>query len=701
MGLSEYARHQPPGSSSSATLKPPPVQRIGNYELGELIGVGGMGNVYKARHAQFERTRAVKIIKPSFVEAGHEEIIRRFYREIKAIGGLDHPNIVVAIDSSSPDDQTHYLVMEYVDGVSAERLADRYRRLPLADACEIVRQAAVGLEYIHRQGMVHRDIKPSNLMLTTTEASSLSTTGDELNRRPLVKILDLGLALLVSDDQQRFTQAGHGAMGTAMYMSPEQWMTTSVDIRADIYSLGCTLHHLLTGKPPFYDSDLRPQRAHERSPTPSLSEAAAAPAELDWVLERMMAKSPEERYARPADVAEVLAPFCEGSNLLGLLDQAPTGVPPDTNASDHRETLPAGRPTSDTHIRPSGLLAEATSSETQPRRHKLLTPLAILAAVVAVIWMGSLVRRQQTQIQEAREKTLVTAARPSARALASEISERFETLIEASRSEELLAAIGPIAAAASPPPPVAHREPATKQELAAWSKLQTWIERQKTAADDRFVSSSWFVTDRYGRQIARQKKSSTIGGWFYDRDYFHGQGALDSEQLPQPISGPHQSGVYRSKTTKLLKVAFSVPIVDGQNGEVLGVLAMSVNLGDFRELEDSERLPDPLEVVLVDLRHDVPEQRGLLLHHRELEEYENPENPFRLPAELLRKVDAALKQKRSDGSPLKPIIRGYGDLLQRPGRGLYVGAVEPVVIRGPEQRDETGWLVIVQEEIEH
>src|SRR5690606_11822091 len=157
----------------------------------------------------------------------------------------------------SPTDDTHFLVREYVRGVSAGDLLEQQRRLSVANACEIARQTALGLDYICRQGMVHRDIKPSNLMLTVAEATHVSPasgTGSSATRHALVKILDLGLALLVGDDHERLTRLDHRAMGTAMYMSPEQWRTTSVDIRSDIYSLGCSLYHLLSGQTPYYSS---------------------------------------------------------------------------------------------------------------------------------------------------------------------------------------------------------------------------------------------------------------------------------------------------------------------------------------------------------------------------------------------------------------------------------------------------------------
>src|SRR5215213_5697013 len=207
MGLTEFressrggAKPQAAGSQSISGRPSTDVvpARLGNYELEERLGSGGMGDVYKARHTQFGRVRAVKVIKQQFVEAGHEEVIRRFYQEIKAVGALEHPNIVVAIDSSAPTDSVHYLVMEYIEGVAADELVAQHGPLAVADACEIVRQAARGLAYIHQHSMVHRDIKPSNLMLTLARTDELSTGAKPqaaADQQAVVKILDLGLAL--------------------------------------------------------------------------------------------------------------------------------------------------------------------------------------------------------------------------------------------------------------------------------------------------------------------------------------------------------------------------------------------------------------------------------------------------------------------------------------------------------------------------
>jgi Tol biopolymer transport system component/tRNA A-37 threonylcarbamoyl transferase component Bud32 len=290
--------------------------QLGEYSLLEKLGEGGMGTVYKALHTELDRLVAVKVIRTSQFEGGWLE--SRFRREIKAAGRLDHPNIVRAYDARTMAD-THFLVMEYVDGLDLNELVRRSGPLGIADACEIARQAALGLQCAHEHGLVHRDIKPSNLML---------------NRQGHVKILDLGLA--------RLHTATGLAMGTPDYMSPEQASDShAVDIRTDIYSLGCTLYMLLTGSEPFggpeYRSLLAKMTAHrDQTPRPVHDSRGDVPEGLSAVLDRMLAKSPECRFATPAQVAEALSRFSQGSDLAGLLADAEgrpvgntlRGVPP-------------------------------------------------------------------------------------------------------------------------------------------------------------------------------------------------------------------------------------------------------------------------------------------------------------------------------------------------------------------------------------
>jgi serine/threonine protein kinase len=218
--------------------------RLGEYQLLAKLGEGGMGAVYKARQTNLDRMVALKVLPAS--RSQDHEAIARFYREMRAVGRLRHPNIVEALDAREIDGSP-MLAMEYLDGIDLSKLVHQVGQLPVADACELIRQAALGLQHAHEHGQVHRDIKPSNLMLTVDGT---------------VKILDLGLALLDPARPQglEMTAAGR-ALGTADYISPEQVTDShSVDIRSDIYSLGCTLYKLLGGRAPFsgpqYKSDL-------------------------------------------------------------------------------------------------------------------------------------------------------------------------------------------------------------------------------------------------------------------------------------------------------------------------------------------------------------------------------------------------------------------------------------------------------------
>ncbi len=234
----------------AATLRRPKL--LGDYELAKKLGQGGMGTVYEARHAKLKRIVALKVLSKS--RLANAEAVARFEREMEAVGRLDHPNIVRAMDAREVDG-IHFLVMEYVDGLDLAQIVRRMGALSIADACEVVRQAAQGLQCSHENGLVHRDIKPSNLMLASSG---------------VVKILDLGLAQV----QQAESTGGQitgvdQVMGTPDYISPEQALQSrSVDIRTDIYSLGATLYHLLAGRPPFsgskYDTPMKRVCAHPR-----------------------------------------------------------------------------------------------------------------------------------------------------------------------------------------------------------------------------------------------------------------------------------------------------------------------------------------------------------------------------------------------------------------------------------------------------
>ncbi len=695
MGLSEFCgTAPPPGTKTRLTSQS---RKLGNYELGELLGSGGMGDVYKARHTQFGRTRAVKVIKQHFVDTGHEEVIRRFYREIQAVGRLEHPNIVVAIESSAPSDALHYLVMEYIVGVDVEGLVGEQGPMRIADACEVARQTAVGLAYIHQYGMVHRDIKPSNLMLTvvanhsSAESTLLSDQDEAKPNQCLVKILDLGLALLASDDAERLTVFHDRAMGTGMYMAPEQWRTTSVDIRADIYSLGCTLYHMLSGQPPFAGSDLRPRRAHEtEKPARILRTDQPIPAGLRAILRKMMAKRPADRYASPMEVADALKPYCRDQKLVDLAEsgrQQLTGAP--THASAGSETKPGlGSP-------PQPL---SHPVEERPLHNRWLTTVAVLVMLTLIVSIALLAGRRQANQQDdqtARMKRLQFVASVAAQGIAEDIEDRFETLTRLAAAPVLRENMAELVKKPDDPD--------------RWARIQEWLIARKLAADPKIASDSWFINDLRGVQIARANPSAKSRGKSYaHRDYFHGLGgdldSTNSTTIPKPITQPHQSAVYRSTSSGHLKVAFSVPITNGAQLEskraVLGVLAMSVDLGAFDVLNDFSSEESLYQSVLIDIgdyQIEGETGRGLVLHHQgraKLGEGEDLPVVGRPLWERLQQAnEGADGRQRREGT----LIEHYLDPIVSGGL-LQSAAICSVDDRLPaELEHDTNWVVLVQE----
>ncbi len=282
-------------------LRDLPAGLIGHprYRILGMVGSGGMGTVFKAEHRLMERLVALKVLHRGLTN--RPTAIDRFRQEVKAAARLSHPNIVVAFDADEAGGD-HFLIMEFVEGESLDRLVASRGHLPVEQACELVRQAATGLQYAFEQGMVHRDLKPANLLLTP---------GGQ------VKILDFGLARFAAQTAGDSTDTPIGAIvGTPDYVAPEQALQgRDADIRADIYSLGCTLYHLLTGRPPFADgSILQKLMAHQDAmPRPVSAVRDDMPPGLVAVLDRMLAKDPAKRFQIPAEVVRALDPFTHGA----------------------------------------------------------------------------------------------------------------------------------------------------------------------------------------------------------------------------------------------------------------------------------------------------------------------------------------------------------------------------------------------------
>jgi serine/threonine protein kinase len=292
----------PIGTGKSAVPR-----KIGQYELIAKLGEGGMGVVYRAWHVNLKRDVVLKLLPAD--RGGNQLYLARFYREMEAIGKINSPYVASATDAGEADGW-HFLVMEYAPGIDVARVARARGPLSVADACEIIRQAALGLAVIDERGLVHRDIKPSNLFLTESGQ---------------VKILDLGLARLLNADESREELTGsQNIMGTVAYMAPEQiGHVSKVDIRADIYSLGCTLYKLLTGTVPFsgpdYDSPHQKMLGHlQAQPTSVQNYRNDIPNALARCIDRMLAKSPSDRYASPADVALAIGEYSQGHEVSTL-----------------------------------------------------------------------------------------------------------------------------------------------------------------------------------------------------------------------------------------------------------------------------------------------------------------------------------------------------------------------------------------------
>jgi hypothetical protein len=335
-----------------------------------------MGEVFRAYHVKMGRHVALKVIAKERV--AHPTALARFFREVRAVAQLSHPNIVTAFEVNQVSN-THYLAMELVDGIDLARLVQQSGPLPIPRACEYVRQAATGLQHAHEKELVHRDIKPSNLMVARSNHSG----------PPAIKILDFGLARFESEtnEAQRLTKLGH-IVGTVDYIAPEQAQNPrAADIRADIFSLGCSLFYLLTGHAPFGGTD-----AAERISARVLGNAISvriwrpevSPA-LERVLAKIMARNPADRYQTPAEVARALEPHARNEREIPDTTAPVSGRPlarePKTRASPN---APARVIT----FREQAPASAQLGTECEPRRRAIAAfwlALAGSAALVAVV----------------------------------------------------------------------------------------------------------------------------------------------------------------------------------------------------------------------------------------------------------------------------------------------------------------------------
>jgi len=302
---------------------------LGNYEIQEKLGAGGMGQVFRAKHRRMQRIVAIKLLPPTLMK--DPAVVARFEREVTAAAKLNHPNIVTAFDADKVND-AHFLVMECVEGSDLAALVRKNGPFPVDQAVNYILQTARGLEAAHAEGIVHRDIKPANLLL---------------DKKGTVKILDMGLARIGGNAAGADLTSTGAIMGTIDYMAPEQAVNTkAADTRADIYSLGCSLYYLLAGKAA-YDGDTLMSKllAHRDQPIPSLRDVCpGAPAQLETIFTKMVAKRVDDRYQTISDVIADLMRLT-GGQAASANPQPSSGSFSDAGLSDFLKDVslaPAG-----------------------------------------------------------------------------------------------------------------------------------------------------------------------------------------------------------------------------------------------------------------------------------------------------------------------------------------------------------------------
>jgi hypothetical protein len=286
---------------------------LNDYKILDRLGQGRFAGIYQCVHS-LGQVVAVKVLPPSKVKDAEQ--FGRFQREARLAVKLKHPNVVRTFQWGVTPNGLHHIVMEYLDGETLEEILQRRKQLPPAEAARVIHQALLGLQHIHEQGMVHRDLKPANLMLVRPSSKAKADTTADAT----VKILDIGLGRALFDEGTSGAPAndltGTGAMlGTPEYLAPEQARNAhAADIRADIYSLGCTLYHCLAGRPPFTESNpvlLMVKHATEQ-PKPIRDFNAAVPEGLQQIVSRMMAKDAAQRFPTPDQAARALQAFLSG-----------------------------------------------------------------------------------------------------------------------------------------------------------------------------------------------------------------------------------------------------------------------------------------------------------------------------------------------------------------------------------------------------
>jgi eukaryotic-like serine/threonine-protein kinase len=332
--------------AAGAPLGPQGRTELGDFRIVRKLGQGGMGEVFLAHQISLDRPAALKVLAKHL--ADKPDSVKRFYREARAMAKIDHPQAVrvFAVDEA---DGVHYVAMELVDGKSLQDWMNQLGRLSVGDAVHVTLRAAEALEAAHRMNMVHRDVKPDNIMLT---------------KRGQVKVSDFGLAKALDDEEMSMTQSGTG-LGTPYYMAPEQARNAKhVDGRSDIYALGVTLYHFVTGQLPFTgDSAMQVLLAKEQGRfTSARKHNAEVPEKLDLIIDKMIAKDPNQRFKDFGEVLRVLGSLGLESPSLSFIDAPDKVVVSSTTTSASRPATAVKTPAAAT--KPAANAAAASAAGT-------------------------------------------------------------------------------------------------------------------------------------------------------------------------------------------------------------------------------------------------------------------------------------------------------------------------------------------------
>jgi beta-lactam-binding protein with PASTA domain len=551
----------------------------GRYAVGELIGRGGMAEVHIGHDTRLGRTVAIKVLRSDL--ARDPSFLARFRREAQAAASLNHPAIVAVYDTgedlvteaSGVVAHVPFIVMEYVEGHTVRDILRDGNAVPIDEAVEITAGVLSALEYSHHAGIVHRDIKPANVMLTPTGA---------------IKVMDFGIARAVADSAATMTQT-QAVIGTAQYLSPEQARGEQVDARSDLYSTGCLLFELLTGRPPFIgDSPVAVayQHVREAAPTPS-SFAADVPETLDRITLKALAKDRDDRYSSAAEFRADLESAARGGRVsappvsafaVGALASGPATqvMAPASAASAATQIVPAGgspwAPTTpgSTGVRPQSY---RTDDEEPPRKRWLLWTLVAIA-VLAIGGMVALLaaNANKTQVPETVNVPTVanlTEAEAKSKLAAADLT--FDRQAEASAT----------VAAGN----VTRTDPVEGTPVAKKSNVKVWI---STGPDSvKLTDLSGLTQDQARSQL--KDLGLTVGNVTPVDDPAQPQGKVISTTPPAGSPVPAGSAVNLSISSGNVQLP---DLVGKSRTEAQGILTTLHLTGSFTNVESSDKTPD-------------------------------------------------------------------------------------------------------------